>query len=225
MNASPPDPVPVAVPVPRRRRLWPWILLASFAPFLFLGLAAASVLTLDGNAAALRKEVLSAADASSARTRVQFSFGPVALAAANLALRWVPDSGAREARGLLDGVKGGSVGVYDVCPGDGPEGADPGALARADARMERRGWSRLVDVRQHGTHVRVYSRGGDNPGDTLELCLAVLDDERLVVASTQIVPEVMARWVRSHVSEEARGRWLPASARVELERRLSLHAP
>jgi hypothetical protein len=91
--------------------------------------------------------------------------------------------------------------------------------------MERRGWSRLVDVRQHGTHVRVYCRGGDEPGDTLDLCLAVLDDERLVVASTRIVPEIVGHWVQTHLPEEMRGRWLPAEARVELERRLSLRAP
>lgn len=223
MTPSPSEPTPVPAPAPRRRRLWPWILLASFSPFLFLGVAVASVLTLDGSAAALRKEVLRAADSSSARTRIQFSFGPVALACADLALRWVPDAGARDARGLLGSVKGGSVGIYDVRSGDG-RGHDR-TLARADDRMERRGWTPLVDVRQDDTQVRVYCRGGDDEGDTLELCLAVLNDDQLVVASTRIVPDVVAQWVQAHLPEEARARWLPAEARVELERRLSLRAP
>ena len=103
---------PPSQPTVKRRRIWPWILVLGLSPFFILGLVAASFLTLDGDASALRRRVMTATH-SDWQPMVQLSIGRFSLAAIRAGVVFVPKVDARARLGL-QAVNSASVGVGAV---------------------------------------------------------------------------------------------------------------
>lgn len=192
---------PTPPPVRQPRRLWPWILLGVVcAPFVLLGAAAVSYLTLNRDAAALRREVMRATDAEW-NTRVQFSVGRASFATARGCLSVVQNDKVDEARQALASVKSASVGVYELRGRD--RDWSRGDLAnRTDAAMRDRGWTRAVGVLDCRHAVLVYVP--ENTDEVDEICLAVLDGRQLVVVSAELRPEQLVELVERHAGEKLR---------------------
>ena len=81
MNANPQSNRP-------RRRWWPWVLGICLTPFVLLGGIALSVLTLDRDAAALRKHVMAGTKADW-QTKIQLSVGRLSLGLVRTGLTFV----------------------------------------------------------------------------------------------------------------------------------------
>lgn len=199
MNA----PTTSAVPAPRRRR-WPWVLAIGLSPFLILALAAASYLTLDRDAAALRRHVVAATQAKW-DTKVQLSVGRFTIGATCLALRLASNSEAATAAQALAAVKHASVGVYELTSG-------PLALSReqffgeTDRAMRARGWSRLVGVADQHDNVLIYVEDEADADEPLGLCLAVVSQRELVVVSTSIEAAELSGLLQEHLPTELRAK-------------------
>ena len=206
---SPLSPPAAPAPVKRRRRLWPWVLGLLLSPFVLLGLAAFSFLTLDGDAAALRRHVMRASD-STWHTRIQFSVGRATLGALRAALRFVHDNDRiDDARLALGAVNRASVGVYELAAGTAD--CSPAALlADTDRAMRERGWTRFAGVTGREETVLIYATDDRAGGDPVEFCLAVVQPRELVVVSTSMDADALGELVTRH---------LPA----DLKEKLHLH--
>src|SRR5438046_994281 len=104
-----------------RRRLGWWIALGFgllLIPPVVLGVGVLSMLRLDRDAAALKREVMAASDAGW-HTKVQLSVGWVTLGALRTGLCFIQHEHVDEARLALRSVRRASVGVYE-CTGRDP---------------------------------------------------------------------------------------------------------
>lgn len=187
--------------VPRRRRLWPWVLGFCLAPFVVLGLAAVSYLTLDRDAAALRKHVM-AASQSDWSTKVQVSVGRLTLGCVRTGLRFAEFKDVTDVRLALAGVKSASVGVYER---RGPAGelSREEFFVATDAAMQKRGWARLVGVAEQREAVLIYVPENAS-GRTIDVCLAVIDGKDLVVVSSTVDADALAELVECKAGPELR---------------------
>ncbi len=181
-----------------RRRYGRWIvagLVLLVAPVFALGIAAWSMLTLNRDAALLRREVMKATD-SGWNTKVQMDVGAVTLGTVRTALAFVHHANIDDARLALSAVRSASVGVYERKRADG-EVSFAKLSSHTDELMRRRGWTRLVGVASGRENVLVYTsdQGSD---DRLDLCLAVLDGKELVIVSTRVDPEALMQLVEKH---------------------------
>lgn len=190
------------IPAPRpKRRLWPWILVGVIcAPFVLLGAAAVSYLTLDRDAAVLRREVMRATNAEW-NMRVQFSVGRASFATARGCLSVVQNDKVDEARFALASVKSASVGVYEL-RGRDRDWSRADLANRTDEAMLGRGWTRAVGVLDGRHAVLVYVPA--NTDEVGEVCLAVLDGRQLVVVSAELRPEELVKLVERHAGEKLR---------------------
>lgn len=193
---------PVPTPVVPRRRVWPWVLGFCAAPFVLLGLAAASYLTLDRDAAALRRHVIAATRADW-NTKIQVSVGRVTLGVVRSGLGLSDKPEAADARLALAAVRNASVGVYGLASGK-VEVSREKLFADTDAGMKKRGWSRLVGVAEDEEAVLVYASDGFGAGDRIELCVAVVNGRELVVASTTVEADALNGLLERHAGEKLR---------------------
>jgi hypothetical protein len=192
------SPMPAPVTAAPRRRIWPWVVGILCAPFLILGLAAASYLTLDRDASTLRRNVMRATE-SNWDTKVQFSVGRVSLGCLRTGLGFIPDSRDKiyEARLALGAIKHASVGVYEL---DAEADWTPAKIfAHTDAAMGDRGWTRIVGVAGARETVLVYVEDDLDEGDPIELCIAVVDGRQMVVVSTAVDADKLSELVERHV--------------------------
>ena len=190
---------------PRRRRWWPWVLGLCLAPFVILGVAALNFLSLDRDAAALRRHVMTATD-SSWNTKVQVSVGGIALGAVRGGLAVVKSANVEQARLGLRAVSRASVGVYQrdaaaarVAPGQ--------LMADTDQRMRQRGWTRVIGVVRKGETVLVYAPAGAAADDEVDVCLAVIKERELVIVSARLKGEAIGELVRQHLPADLGGKW------------------
>lgn len=169
-------------PVVRRRRIWLWLLGIAAGCFLITAIAVASVFTLNRDAAALRREAFAALEMR-ATPRVQFSAGPVLMTLLRTGIGLI-DKVPGDARLALDAVRAASVGVYRI-EHPIPAGRRAKLLAAADARMHRRGWTRVVGVLDGQETVMIYVPEDAASGGMQRICLLVCQrDEIVVVAAT-----------------------------------------
>ena len=98
----------------------------------------------------------------------------------------------RESARRLAAVRRASVGVYQRT-GRAGEWSREKLLSHTDKVMRNRGWSRLVGVTEHGQAVLVYASDEIDSSNRLELCVAVVDDDNLVVVSTRVDAEAVAK--------------------------------
>jgi hypothetical protein len=189
MNPAPPAPA-------RRRLIWPWVLGICLTPFVLLAVVAASYLTLDRDVAVLRKHVMTATDAGW-HTKIQLSIGGLTLGAVRTGLWFAHGREVADARLALEAIRHASVGVYERT-------SAPAAWSReqlftsADQAMQRRGWTRLVGVADGKDTVLIYVPQDIAPDEPVDVCLAVVDDNELVVASTSVNAAALAELAAKH---------------------------
>lgn len=189
---------PASPAAPRRRRIWPWVLGICLAPFVILTIAVASYVTLDSDAAALRRHVMTATNADW-HTKVQCSVGRITIGAVRSGLLFVRKPEVADARLALATVKHASVGVYTRTR-DGAQWSREQLFVETDRAMQKRGWTRLVGVseRSGAEAVLVYVSDDLDEGDPIDLCVAVVNDRELVIASTTVDPETLSELVERH---------------------------
>jgi len=192
------NPTP-ATPTPARRSYTRWIvagLILLVAPVFIVAAGVFSLLTLDRDAALLRRGVM-AATGSDWHTKVQMNLGWGTLGTARTILRFIEHKDIADARLALKAVHSASVGVYERKVRD--DDADLNQmLVHTDKMMEKRGWSRLVGVVDGRQTVLVYTSDPVKSGDKIDLCLAVVDGKELVVVSTRVDASVLAELVEKH---------------------------
>lgn len=189
------------------RRFLRWLMIGvglCLAPFVVLALVVASYLSLEGDAAVLRREVM-AATGSKWNTKVQVSVGRATLNAVNFGMGFVHDNGVADARSALTAVRRASVGVYDRAAGD-PSATRETLFRNTDQAMRKRGWSRLVGVVNAKDTVLIYAPQNMAAGDVMEICLAVISGKQLVVASTQVDAGSLAELVKQHTLADVKSR-------------------
>ena len=199
MNPTPQSPAP-------RRRIWPWVLLGvgiCLTPFLLLGIAAVSYLTLDRDVRVLRQHVMAATDANWS-TKVQVSVGRFTLATIGQGLRLVPHKDIADARLALRAVKHVSVGVYERTSGTADFSPEQ-FFGETDRAMQQRGWTRLVGVADQHESVLVYVQDDLAEDDPIEICVAVVNGKEMVVASTTIDAVALGELVAKHAGDGVKG--------------------
>jgi len=200
MNPVPQTPAP-------RRRVWRWVLLGAglcLAPFVVLGCVIYSFISLEHDAAVLRRHVMDATDAHWT-TKVQVSVGPLTLGAVRQGLRFVHAEGVADARQALGAVRCASVGVYERTSGGANWSRDE-LFKETDRAMLKRGWVRMVGMTDHQETVLIYvpqDMGNDGPVD---LCLAVVSDKELVVVSTTVDADRLAEFVEQQAGKDGKAR-------------------
>lgn len=195
MNSATPPPAQ-----PSRRRVGWWIVLGLgllLTPLVVLGVGAISMLRLDRDAAFLRREVMTASDAKW-HTKVQMSVGWATLGALRTGLRFIQAEHMDEARLALKAVRRASVGVYER--NSGSEDFSCGQLfARTDKAMLKRGWTRLVGVAEDNETVLIYTSEDIGSSNRIDLCLAVVNDNQMVVVSTNVDAAVLSELAEMHL--------------------------
>ena len=186
---------------PKRRRIWPWVVGALCAPFVLLGLAAFSFLTLNSDASTLRRNVMAATNADW-DTRIQFSVGSLSFGALRTCLSFIPDVDD-DARLALGVVRHASVGVYELADRSINWSREQ-LFTETDKAMHRRGWSRLVGVSQSKETVLVYVPDDADMDGSFDVCLAVVDGKQLVVASASMDGDTLVKLVKMHKDGEFR---------------------
>lgn len=192
MNPASPSPAP-------RRRVWLWVLLAAglcLSPFLLLGAAAVSYLTLDSDVRTLRRHVMAATDAEWC-TRAQVSVGRLTLGAIGQGLRFVDHEDMPDARLAIRAVKHASVGVYERTSPEASWSRED-LFVKTDRAMRQRGWSRLVGVADRNETVLVYVADDFEEDEPVEICLAVVNGKKIVVASTRLDARAVSELVVKH---------------------------
>jgi hypothetical protein len=170
------------------------------APFVVVGAAAVSYLTLDHDARVLRREVMAASDARW-HTKAQVSLGGLTLGALRTVLLFVHHKDIADARLALSSVKGASVGVYELAS-TRTDWSREQLFAKTDEAMSKRGWTRMVGVADGKETVMVYSSGEADGSDMVDLCVAVVDGRELVVASTTVDASKLAELAERHSADE-----------------------
>lgn len=185
-----------------RRRIWPWVLGICLAPFVIMAVAVASYVTLDSDAAALRRHVMEATNADW-HTKVQCSVGRITLGAVRGGLLFVNKPEVADARLALAAVKHASVGVYERRQQNG-EWSREQLFVDTDLAMKKRGWTRLVGVsdRAEAEAVLIYTPDDLDAGDPIDICIAVVNNRELVVVSTTVDPDTLAELVERHTPEQ-----------------------
>jgi hypothetical protein len=208
MNPAPSTPAP-------RRRIWRWVFLGlglCLAPFVILAVVAVSFLTLDRDAAVLRKQVMAATD-NGWSTKVQLSVGRITLAAVRTGLAFVHNKDIEDAQLALSAISHASVGVYER-NSDRADWSRQQLFAGADKAMQRRHWTRLVGVADKKDTVLIYMPTDFDPDDPVEICLAVVNDRELVVVSTGVDASILAELAAKHSAGDLKERLHLAKLRL-----------
>lgn len=195
------SPVPPAVPVAKsERRLARWMLLGLLlliTPVVLVGLGVASLFRLGRDAAFLRHEVMATSDSDWA-TRVQVSAGWCTLTTARTIMRFVEHEHQDEVRLALSAVRRASVGVYQRAGRAG--GLSAGRVIDGlDRKMRDRGWSRLAGVFERNATVLVYVSDDVDTGQLVDLCVAVVDGDDLVVVSGKVDADRLIELAEKHL--------------------------
>jgi hypothetical protein len=195
---------PPQIPAPRRH-LWRWVLLGAgicLTPFVALALVAASFLTLDRDAAVLRKQVMAATD-SGWHTKVQLSLGSLSLSAVRFGLSFVQHKDIEDARQAVGAIRHASIGVYERTAGT-TDWSREQLFTQTDRAMRERGWTRLVGVADHKDTVLVYVPEAIDPDKPVEICVAVVNGKELVVVSTRVDASKLVELAARHAPDDMR---------------------
>ena len=178
-----------------RRRRWPWVLLVLFVtPVVMLGAAAYNYLTLDGDAALLRREI-TRATGEEWKTTMQISLGRVSFAALRSGFSFAQSAEIIEARDAIATLRQASVGVYQRRSGSG-DWSSAELMVSADKHMQNRGWIRIVGVADGKDTVMVYVPNNAEEFD--RVCVAVINATEMVVVSATIKPAALVDLVERH---------------------------
>jgi len=177
-----------------RLMVW-WGLGLIGASTLVLAVVAVDLLTLNRETSTLRGAMF-AATGVKGKMQVQLDLGAGWMQTARWTMAVIPKV-PEEAKLALSAARSACVGVYKVPANtrvqDGAE-----LLARADAAMSARGWSRAVTVTENKQTVLIYTQSEEMDGEMLRVCMAVLDGTEIVVVSTEIAAAPLQQLVASH---------------------------
>jgi len=190
-------------PVTRRRSVGWWVVLGLgllLTPVIVVGVGVLSMLTLDRDAAFLRREVMAATDAKW-HTKVQLSAGWMTLGAVRTGLRFIQAEHMDEARLAMKAVRRVSVGVYE-CNSGRDDLAMEQLFNRTDQAMKKRGWTRLVGVAEKDETVLIYTSEDIGNSSRIDLCLAVVDGHQMVVVSTNVDASALAELAEQHIPKD-----------------------
>ncbi len=190
-------------PVARRRSVGWWIALGLgllLTPLVVFGVGAISMLRLNSDAAVLRREVMAASEAKW-QTKVQVSVGWVTLGAVRTGLQFIQAEHIDDARLALKAVRSASVGVYE-CNSRRGDLSLKQLFDQTDTVMRQRGWSRLVAVADGDKTVLIYTSDDMGSGNRIDLCLAVVDGNEMVVVSTNVDATVLAELAERHMPKD-----------------------
>ena len=176
-------------------RLWRWILIGFAICVFAVALEVYQVVTLTSDASALKNE-LTAMMSRPVRTRVQVSVGPMLCGLVRFGSRWFEQL-PEEARLAIRAVRSASVGVYDI-RGNNRRKGRANLFYAADEIMAKRGWTRVVGVNEPGNLVLVYVPIDAPRGSTERACVAVCNDEHLVIVSGTVAAQPLVQIVQRH---------------------------
>jgi len=161
-------------------RWFVYLMLVGLGLFALAALGVTSYLQLSSDTAALRDAVQEASRAEW-RKVVALNIGDATflLVRAGLSCAKIPE----EPRAALNSIRACEVGVYEAAGGASADRAV--MIARADKAMNRRGWERIVGIRDREDLVAVYvPRKIDSPKN-VRGCVLVFDGRQLVVVSAK----------------------------------------
>ncbi len=181
---------------PKRHRVWPWILGIVLTPFVVLGIMIASAIRLNGDAAALREQIM-AATGDHWHAKIQLSINPAVVCLARTVISFIPDV-PPEAREALRAVRSACVGVYERNETTG-EGRRDQLIAETDKAMAHRGWVRVVGVVDDKDTVLIYLPDGRGSAKPSRVCLAVCSGRELVVVAAGFDADTLARLVTREI--------------------------
>lgn len=116
----------------------------------------------------------------STHTTVEVKAPSVLFAGARLAAKFVDLE--PEAKAALSVLRGAEVGVYEVTSSHG-QSVSGDLMKASDAYLGRSGFERLVRVMDDSETILVYISFVDDKSDIIKICVLVLSDRELVVAS------------------------------------------
>lgn len=181
------------------RRLLRWLLIGlavMVTPVIVVACGVLSMLRLNHDAAILKQEVLAASEAGW-HARVQINAGWCALTTLRTALRFVEHEQSAELRLALAAVRHASVGVYELT--DDADWDREQLITRTDTRMRARGWDRLIGVTEKRDTVLIYGKEAGWSDDQIDVCLAVVNGRELVIVSTRIDADDLAKLAGQHI--------------------------
>ena len=150
-------------------------------PFLLLCIASTGCFKVSRDAGTLRDSVI---NSTSARfeEKIEFGVGALTLGLARFGLSFLELD--PEAQTALSAIRGADVGVYEVIGRKRPTNYAK-ILSSADGAMAARGWDRLVTVIDDGQMVAVFVPKDLRSTRNVRVCLAVLGEREMVVASAR----------------------------------------
>ncbi len=181
------------------RRVFCFVLVAGglcLVPFVVLAGVVLSYLGLNGDAAALRQQVF-AATPSGWHTKVQLNVGEATLGAAGFGMSFVQHDNIDRARDALAAVKRASVGIYER-KSELTKWSRGEFFAQTDQAMRERGWLRLVGVADEKSTVLVYGPQENEPGESMDICVAVVADKHLIVVSAKLDAPALEELIRKN---------------------------
>jgi hypothetical protein len=159
------------------------LLLFGVACVALVGYCIAQMVTVSRDASALRHAILSV-DGAAPRLVVQGSMGPVLLATARHTLRWF-DMVPTDARIAMAPLRSASVSVHQW--DSTAARANPAAWSTAARQtMMARGWMATVSVVDGDEWVQVFTRPAGVRDRDLQVCVAVVSGQELVVAEARL---------------------------------------
>ncbi len=183
-------------PPTRRTRILHWLLIMGAATLLVLTIKFVRIFFLSPEATDLHR-ALSHGSAWPTTPEMKFSIGPGLLAMGRVAA-WCTDDLPIEARHALRAIDGASVGIYRLDRRLMP--LDRGRmLAAADTRLGARGWVRVVTVMENRDLVLVYLPRKTDVSGRLEVCIAVVGEDKLVVVSAAAQTAALAKMVETYL--------------------------
>jgi hypothetical protein len=185
-------------------RVFRWLAISvgvCLLPIVALAVVAVSCLRMDGDSRALRNQVMTATG-EIWDTKVQLSAGRALFAGVGAGLHFVDERGVDEAKIALKAVHWASVGVYERTA-DRTAWSRRDLFEKTDTVMTKRGWTRAVGVADGDDTVLIYTKPSTT-NDSLEVCLAVLDRNDLVIASASVDAGALAGLVEMHAPKEMR---------------------
>lgn len=163
-----------------------------------LGILAVIVLvnlvTLTRDAAVLRRAIVDV-NGLDTTLRIQGSIGPTMAALLRTGLSFF-DAVPPDATAALAAVRGGSIAVYELAePVDSTAGAE--LVRAATVTMARRGWTRVVAVRDGGDTVLVFTPTRES-SSRLRVCVAVCSQRELIIGEARLSQRELAELVARH---------------------------
>jgi hypothetical protein len=148
---------------------------------LLLCIASTGCFKVSRDAGTLRDSVVNGA-AARCEAKFEFGVGALTLGLARFGLSYLDLD--PEARTALSALRGADVGVYEVIGRKRPANYAK-ILSSADRAMAARGWDRLVTVIDDGQMVAVFVPKDLRTTRNVRVCLAVLSEREMVVASAR----------------------------------------